>query len=161
MPEGALTPAVRHLSPWEIPEMRGTNHLDLRGSTAEWLLAGERLCHACGVRRPLSEWALDASKPSGRGSLCRVCDRERSRAYYAANREAVLARAAARREPAPARFCSECRVELEGRHRVTCGSAKCREARFKRLHPESYAKREAAKVERRRQKRRRLRRSAN
>jgi hypothetical protein len=55
------------------------------------------------------------------------------------------------------RHCSECGVELEGRHRVTCGSAKCREARFKRLHPESYAKREVAKVERRRERRRELR----
>lgn len=33
-------------------------------------------------------------------------------------------------------------------------SGRCREARFKRLHPESYAKREAAKVERRREARR-------
>ena len=49
---------------------------------------------------------------------------------------------------------SLCGVELQGRHRVTCGSSKCREARFRRLYPESYARREAAKVERRRARRR-------
>jgi hypothetical protein len=80
-----------------------------------------------------------------------------SREYYERNREAVLARAAAKRGPAPARFCSECGRELEGGQRVTCGKSKCREARFERLHPESYAKREAAKVERRRERRRALR----
>lgn len=51
------------------------------------------------------------------------------------------------------RYCSECGSELVGRQRVVC-SERCREARFKRLHPESYARREAAKVERRRERRR-------
>jgi CheY-like chemotaxis protein len=54
------------------------------------------------------------------------------------------------------RFCSECGVELEGRRRVVC-SERCREARFKRLHPESYEEREWRKVERRRERRREAR----
>jgi hypothetical protein len=149
-----MTPAVRFPSPRQNPELRGSNHLDLRGSTAAHLLAGERLCLGCGEVRPLSEWARDASKPSGLGSLCRECDRRRSREFYARNREAVLARAAARRGPAPARFCSECGERLEGRQRVSCGSSRCREARFRRLHPEAYATRETRKVERRRERRR-------
>ena len=61
------------------------------------------------------------------------------------------------RRRAIAEACAECGVELEGRQRVTCGTSKCREARFKRLHPESYARREAAKVERRRKRRRETR----
>jgi hypothetical protein len=134
--------------------LRGLNHLDLRASTAMYLLEGERLCRGCGVRRPLEEWSRDASKPHGLGSYCRVCDAERSRKFYAENRKAVLARAAERRGPAPTRHCSECGEELVGGQRVTCGSSRCREARFKRLHPESYAERERAKVSRRRERRR-------
>jgi hypothetical protein len=65
-----------------------------------------------------------------------------------------LARYYAKRGEVPARQCSECGVELEGRQRVSCGAAKCREDRFRRLHPESYARREAAKVARRRERRR-------
>jgi hypothetical protein len=114
----------------------------------------------CGGVKPLEEFTVDRDKPSGRGSYCRPCDRERSREYYAENREAVLERAAAKRGPAPVRHCSECGVELEGRSRVCCGSSKCREARFKRLQPEAYAAREAAKVERRRERRRELREQA-
>ena len=87
-------------------------------------------------------------------------ERARSRDYYRPNREAVLARPAARRAAArgpvePAR-CVECGVELEGRRRVVC-SERCRERRFKRLHPERYVARERAKVERRRERRREAR----
>ena len=83
--------------------------------------------------------------------------RARARAYYAQNRKAVLERAAAKRGTprTPKRtICSECGDPLEGMQRVTCGSRRCREARFKRTNPESHAKREAAKVERRRERRR-------
>jgi YHS domain-containing protein len=83
-------------------------------------------------------------------------DRERSRRYYAEHGEEVLARARARllaeRPDLRDRRCSECGSELTGRQRVVC-SPQCREVRFKRLHPESYARREAAKVKRRRERR--------
>jgi hypothetical protein len=45
------------------------------------------------------------------------------------------------------------RVGARGPPAVVC-TERCREARFKRLHPESYARREAAKIERRRERRR-------
>jgi hypothetical protein len=114
----------------------------------------EKRCFRCGGVKPLEEFTHDERTISGAGTYCRPCDAERSREYYQRNRERILARAAAKRGPRPVRHCSECGVELEGRHRVTCGSAKCREARFKRLQPESYARREAAKVDRRRERRR-------
>ena len=87
--------------------------------------------------------------------------RERSRRYYAEHRAEVLARAKARRDrrrttPLPSE-CAECSRPLEGQQRVTCGSSGCRDARFRRLHPKAYAAREAAKVERRRERRRRER----
>jgi hypothetical protein len=85
-------------------------------------------------------------------------ERARARAYYEANREAVLDRAAERRgrTRVPALLsCSECGDPLQGRQRVICGASKCRDGRYRRLHPDSYAERERQKVERRREKRRR------
>ena len=82
--------------------------------------------------------------------------RVRARAYYAANRERVLEKAATRRgreRPAELRHCSECGDPLEGRQRVTCGKARCRDRRFRRLHPHAYAERERQKVEQRRTRR--------
>jgi hypothetical protein len=49
---------------------------------------------------------------------------------------------------------SECGDPLTGNQRVICGKSRCRDARCRRLHPKSYAKRERQKVERRRQRRR-------
>jgi hypothetical protein len=98
----------------------------------------ERVCTRCGALRPLDEFARDRSRPSGRKGMCKRCDAEKS-----------LARYRARRGEQPTLSCSECGAELMGRQRVVC-SGRCRERRFKRLHPESYAARETRKVERRR-----------
>ena len=65
-----------------------------------------------------------------------------------------MAKAAPKHGPQLVRHCSECGVVLEGGQRVTCGTSKCRDARFRRLHPESFAAREARTVERRREIRR-------
>lgn len=102
-------------------------------------------CARCGGWFLLEDLAVDRSRPNGRKPICKRCDSARS-----------LARYYAQRGEQPVRVCSECGVELEGRQRVTCGSSKCREDRFRRLHPESYAEREAAKVERRRERRRKV-----
>ena len=73
-------------------------------------------------------------------------ERERSRRYYAANREAVLAKAAAKRgsgvRDRPELVCSECGERLEGRQRVVCSRRRCKDARFRRLHPVAYAAKE-------------------
>jgi hypothetical protein len=71
---------------------------------------------------------------------CRRCAPPRQTSYFPRPRVLIL--------------CSECGEPLHGRQRVICGKPSCRERRFKRLHPESYAAREAAKVERRREARR-------
>jgi hypothetical protein len=86
--------------------------------------------------------------------------RERSRNYYARNRENVLAKAKARAEakrlergePVPS-HCSECGEESPGRQRIVC-SDRCGRARYRRLNPERYAEEERRKVERRTAKRR-------
>lgn len=119
-----------------------------------------KLCGRCGGWLPLEAFTADQHRPDGRGTYCLACGRERAREFYARNREVILARAAARRGTPSVRHCSECGAELEGRSRVCCGASKCREARFKRENPEAYAAREAAKVERRREARRRAREAA-
>jgi len=122
------------------------------------------VCPGCGESRLVEVFARDSSRASGRKSRCKVCDRARARAFYVANRERVLERAAAKRGRARSPVsssCSECGVALEGRQRVTCGSSRCRDARFRRLHPESYAARERAKVERRKAARRQPREDAS
>lgn len=116
-------------------------------------------CPRCGGRLRRDDLARDASRMTGRKSICVPCDREKSRAYYAANRERVLARIAAKRPVQAPRFCSECGDPLEGRQLVICGKRRCRDARFKRLNPEGYEAREARKVERRREARQKARES--
>jgi hypothetical protein len=59
------------------------------------------VCPRCGEPLPTG-WVRD----------CKDCDRRRARSYYECNREAVLARARARRGPPPQRYCTECSVEL-------------------------------------------------
>ena len=51
-----------------------------------------KLCRKCDEMKELSDFARDRSKASGRKSICKLCDREKARRYYATNREAVLAR---------------------------------------------------------------------
>lgn len=46
-----------------------------------------RQCPKCGERRAESEFSRDRSRSSGYKSLCKPCDRAKSAAYYAANRE--------------------------------------------------------------------------
>lgn len=104
-----------------------------------------RTCSGCSRGVRFDELAADRSKRSGRKGICKVCDRGKWRAYYWANRKRVLDRAAARRPPAKRRSCSECGGELSGRQRVVC-SPRCRDARYRRFHPDEYAAREAAKV---------------
>jgi hypothetical protein len=58
---------------------------------------GAKVCPRCKVDKPLADFPCDKSKASGRATLCRVCDNLKSKRYYAANRERVIARVQARR----------------------------------------------------------------
>lgn len=46
-------------------------------------------CFRCGEWKPLSEFYADKTKASGRRSICKACDRAKSREYYARNAERV------------------------------------------------------------------------
>lgn len=102
-----------------------------------------RTCRRCDGVFPLELMTRDRSKTSGYKSTCKRCESERVKAY--------LARV---RPPRPPAWCSECGRLLEGRQRVICGASRCRDRRFARLQPAAYAKREADKVARRRERRR-------
>jgi hypothetical protein len=124
-----------------------------------------RTCAECGVhldhrRVPRSPFCCrkhrDAFRHRRRYAEDPEGARARARAYYWANRTAVLEKAAARRgvvRPPERTTCEECGGALEGRQRIVC-SRRCRDRRYARLHPEAYAAKEARKVERRRARRR-------
>jgi hypothetical protein len=70
-------------------------------------------CPRCERVLSAASFARDASKRDGLKSWCEVCDAERARAYYEANRERVLDRAAAR--------YGRVRTESVGRYRPRVG----------------------------------------
>jgi hypothetical protein len=45
-------------------------------------------CPRCKRQLPIAAFGVDRAKPSGRRSICRACDRAKSRLWYARNREA-------------------------------------------------------------------------
>jgi hypothetical protein len=56
-----------------------------------------KTCSKCGEELPVEEFARDRSKGDGLRSICKACDRGKSRRYYEANRERKLASMAKRR----------------------------------------------------------------
>ena len=80
-------------------------------------------CYACGEHKPVDEFPRDASKASGRASICRACDREKGRRYYHANRDRVLARYKASRVP---RVCASCGEPYMGHGRQVYCQPGCR-----------------------------------
>jgi hypothetical protein len=79
--------------------------------------------------RAEADFGLDSSKPSGRRSYCKACDRERGRAYYAAHRDELYAQREAVREAARQAHLKE--LEKEHRKRVAAAK-KVAEARARR-----------------------------
>lgn len=63
-------------------------------------------CGACGRAKPLTEFNRKASRPDGLQEVCRECNRQSSRDYYARNRErhvrVIVERTANRRAEAKA-----------------------------------------------------------
>jgi hypothetical protein len=49
-----------------------------------------RRCYVCGEERPAEEFAVDRSKASGRKSICKACDREKTRRKYVERRRGEL-----------------------------------------------------------------------
>jgi hypothetical protein len=62
-------------------------------------------CYRCNRELPVEDFARDATKRLGRKRICKACDRAKSRRYYAAHRDTVLARM--KRGPREA-MCATC-----------------------------------------------------
>ncbi len=95
----------------------------------------------------------------GRGrrrKFCSACTPPGSSglAWRAANPERVAAYNEGRRlPPSSPRPCPECGEMFQGRAtRLLCGQRRCRDARYKRLHPAEYAAKRARKERRRERK---------
>ena len=74
-----------------------------------------RPCPKCGVVTEEEGFAVDRSKPSGRKSCCKSCDRGRRKIYYAAHKEELYARRAAAREARRQAELAELAVEQRKR----------------------------------------------
>jgi hypothetical protein len=158
-----LTPA-RHIPRWGTERRTCGGRNRLRRDPPQ--CSPNRTCAVCGVdldyrQTPRSGFCSSKHYYKWRDARRHAPDlegqRERARAYYRANREKVLEKAAAKRGTtrAPKRTtCEECGDPLTGQQRVSCGKASCRDRRFKRTNPEAYAERERQKVKRRRERRR-------
>jgi D-Tyr-tRNAtyr deacylase len=79
-----------------------------------------RPCTKCGVTTDEDGFGIDRSKPSGRRSYCKACDRRRGNAYYAEHRDELQAQRDAVREAAWQAHLKE----LEKEHRKRVAAAK-------------------------------------
>lgn len=59
-------------------------------------------CPSCKITKPLSEWGKDRHRKDGLNSKCKACDADHAAAYYAKNRDRILARQHAQKATAPA-----------------------------------------------------------
>src|SRR3954451_1812195 len=74
----AQTADSRQSSPRHVSLCKPHSSGETRGA---WL----QPCYRCGEKKPYREFSPDRTKTSGRSSICRPCDREKSREYYLAN----------------------------------------------------------------------------
>jgi hypothetical protein len=89
--------------------------------------AGSKRCTKCGEEKPLEEFHRRSDVPDGRTSRCKACEKARKAAFYAENRERILARTTA--------------YQLRNRERAAAATARWRER-----HPEYFeARREHAR----------------
>jgi 5-methylcytosine-specific restriction endonuclease McrA len=87
-------------------------------------------CPRCGNERTPTDFAKDNSKASGRMSHCKTCDNASRKRYYEANRDRVLAEAAAKREerlgPMSDLNCNKCGASFTQTRRSQLSCAACR-----------------------------------
>jgi hypothetical protein len=109
------------------------------------------LCSGCGEAKPLEAFARSRSTVDEFQWWCRECRREAQRVWRVGHRDAVEAYNAGRRVGLHEFVCSECGRSFTARNSnaILCGRAGCKDARFRRLHPEAYRERQRRKYARR------------
>ena len=75
-----------------------------------------RPCPKCGVVTEEEGFAVDRSKPGGRKSSCKACDRRRRKIYYQAHKDELYAQRAA--APEARRQAELAELAVEQRKRV-------------------------------------------
>jgi hypothetical protein len=112
----------------------------------------ERLCSMC--RRWLSsaEFRPHLLGRDGLHPWCRACCAAKQREWRAANPERVAAYNESRRKPLVELECVECGEKFEGRPHAKLCSRRCKDKRYRRLHPEQVRAKEQRKRERRRER---------
>lgn len=109
-------------------------------------------CPRCSRHLPAEEFAANPRVRSGFSSWCKRCHRQAVRVWREEHRDEENAKRRAEyaaAHPRAVRHCEECGAELEGRASVVC-SRRCKDTRYRRLHPEAEKARQARKVARRR-----------
>jgi hypothetical protein len=141
----ATRPSLGEKDPYTVSE---------RGSAFCWVSpypppAGRR-CTNCKEFLPFSAFRPNLKLSSGWNSWCRACCVERTRQWRAEHPEQQQLYNERRRVPLAKLRCVECGVVFEGRKdRLVC-SRRCKDARYRRLHPEAAREKQRRKDERRR-----------
>jgi hypothetical protein len=98
-----------------------------------------KCCTKCDRSLPPAAFRRSLYLKSGLDSQCRECHNASNRAWRAAHPEYREAYNLARRVQPTKVVCTECGLEFLGRpDRVVCDRRKCKDARYRRLHPEEW-----------------------
>ncbi len=124
-----------------------TSHKKNRESGAS--IPSEKRCAHCGENYPAAAFLSNKRSADGLSSWCRTCHNEATRRWRVENPERVAAEKAARRRPR-VELCVECHAVFEGRTRQLVCGRRCKDARYRRLHPEAYREKRRRKERRRR-----------
>jgi hypothetical protein len=105
----------------------------------------------CRRRLAAAEFLPNLKLQGGLGSYCRDCLREKKRQWREAHPEEIAAYNESRRKPLAELV--ECEKGFEGRPHAMLCSRRCKDRRYRRMHPEQVRAKERRKYERRRERR--------
>ena len=107
-------------------------------------------CTRCGRWLPLDAFSRTEYTSFGWSARCKECAAVATQEWRERNPEYIADYNEARRIPPTKLTCVECGSQFEGRRdRLVC-SRKCRDSRYRKLHPLEYAAKRARKDARRR-----------
>jgi hypothetical protein len=115
-------------------------------------------CSGCKRSLPFAAFRQQFATPSWLSSWCGECLVAANRRYRERMREQINAKRreeyAERQREARQRVCVECGASFEARPDALVCSRLCKDARYRRLHPEAYRAKQRRKAARRRERKR-------